>query len=255
MVLVKKKDGSMRFCVDYRRLNEITKADAYPMPRVDDLTDQLGGAKYLSTLDLTRGYWQVPMEATAKEKTAFVTPYGLCQFRVMPFGLNGAPATFQRLMDQVIRGAEDFTGAYLDDLVIFSKTWEEHLGHLRNIFTRLRQANLTAKPKKCQFGMSKCTYLGHVVGGGEVQPEPSMIDAIQNFPARKTKKQVRVFLGLSGYYRKFIPNYSSLAAVLTDLTRKNKPNKVEWTDGCETAFCKLRNALCQTPILRSPDFA
>ena len=254
VVLVKKKDGSMRFCVDYRRLNELSESDAYPMPRVDDLIDQLGGAKYLTTLDLTRGYWQVPVEQASKEKTAFVTPYGLFQFRMMPFGLNGAPATFQRLMDQVIRGAEDFTGAYLDDLVIFSRTWTEHLEHLHDIFTRLRQANLTAKPKKCQFGMARCTYLGHMVGGGEVRPEPSKVEAIRTFPVPTTKKQVRVFLGLSGYYRKFIPNYSSQAAVLTDLTRKNQPTKVEWSAECEGAFHKLRDALCQSPVLRSPDY-
>ena len=141
MVLVKKKDGSMRFCVDYRHLNELSKSDAYPMPRVDDLIAQLGGAKYVTTLDVTRGYWQVPMEQASKEKTAFVTPYGLFQFRMMPFVQN----SFQRLIDQVIRGAEAFTSAYLDDLVIFSRTWMEHLEHLHDILTRLRQANLTAK--------------------------------------------------------------------------------------------------------------
>ena len=194
------------------------------------------------------------MEQESKEKTAFVTPYGLFQFRVMPFGLSGAPSTFQRLMDRIVRGAEHFTGAYLDDLVIFSKTWKDHLQHLRDIFTRLREANLTAKPKKCQFGMARCTYLGHVVGGGEVRPETSKIEAIESFPTPTTKKEVRVFLGLSGYYRKFIPNYSSLAAVLTDLTRKTKPNKVEWSNECADAFRRLRDALYQSPVLRSPDY-
>ena len=137
IVLVKKKDGTFRFCVDYRRLNSVSQVDAYPMPRIDELIDCLGKAKYISTLDLARGYWQVPMAEESRHKTAFTTPYGLYQFRVMPFGLQGAPATFQHMMDTVVRGMESISAAYLDDLVIFSNSFEEHLEHLRRVLERL----------------------------------------------------------------------------------------------------------------------
>ena len=181
IVLVGKKDGGVRLCVDYRKLNAVSKADAYPMPRVDELIDSLGPAKYITTLDLTRGYWQVPVHTESQQKTAFTTPFGLFQFKVMPFGLQGAPATFQRLMDRVLRGLDDFAAAYIDDVVIRSLSWEQHLGHIQQVLERLRKANLTAKPKKCQFGMTECVYLGHLVGNGKVQPESSKIEAIRTF--------------------------------------------------------------------------
>ena len=254
IVLVKKKDGSLRLCVDYRRLNAVSEADPYPMPRIDDLIDNLGGAKFISTLDLTRGYWQVPVSKECQPKTAFVTPFGLYQFTVMPFGLQGAPATFQRLMDRVIQGLGEYSAAYLDDLIVFSHSWTEHLSHLRSVFERLRAAGLTAKAKKCQLGMSQCVYLGHIVGNGQVSPETSKLEAVCSFDIPKTKKQVRVFLGLTRYYRRFIPNYSSIAAPLTDLTKNTEPNTVKWTEGCEGSFQKLKECLCKAPILYSPNF-
>ena len=254
MVLVRKKDGGLRVCVDYRRLNSVSQADAYPMPRIDELIDRLGKARYISTMDLSRGYWQVPVETASRDKTAFATPRGLFQFRVMPFGLHGAPATFQRLMDRVINGLDDFAAAYLDDLIIYSATWKEHLAQLRVVMERLRAAGLTAKPPKCQLGMSRCTYLGHVVGNGLVCPEPSKIQSVETFPTPANKKQVRRFLGLTGYYRKFIPDYAKIAAPLTDLTRKNKPNQVLWTAECDMAFQELKSILCSSPVLASPDF-
>ena len=254
IVLVKKRDGSLRLCVDYRRLNSASTMDAYPMPRIDDLIDQLGKAKYISTLDLTRGYWQVPLEKAVRHKTAFSTPFGLYQFNVMPFGLQGAPATFQRLMDRVLQGLQDFTAAYLDDVIIFSEHWSDHQVHIHKVFERLRAAGLTVKIKKCQFGMSQCHYLGHVVGSGLVQPQPAKIEAVAQFATPQTKKEVRMFLGLTGYYRKFIENYSSIAAPLTDLTKKSAPRKVVWTAGCEQAFQELKKCLCGSPVLRSPDF-
>ena len=254
IVLVKKKDGALRMCVDYRRLNAQSRADAYPMPRIDDLLDRLGSAKFLSTLDLSRGYWQVPMSEDSQAKTAFTTPFGLFQFKVMPFGLQGAPATFQRMMDILLNDVGEYASAYLDDVVIFSRTWEEHLLHLEEILRRLGRAGLTVKTKKCQFGMQQCTYLGHIVGNGEVRPECSKQQAVYDFQTPKTKKQVRTFLGLTGYYRKFIPGYSDTAAVLTDLTRKAGPNRVDWTAQCEQAFRALKNVLCSDAVLKSPDF-
>ena len=254
VVLVRKKDGSVRLCVDYRRLNGVSESDAYPMPRIDELIDKLGKSSFISTIDLTRGYWQVPVAKEDRHKTAFATPYGFYQFNVMPFGLQGAPATFQRLMDQVLQGLEEFSAAYLDDVVIYSETWEEHLEHVRRVLQKLREAGLTVKMKKCQFGMSHCLYLGHMVGSGDVRPEPTKVLAVKAFPVPTTKKQVRVFLGLTGYYRRFIPDYATVAAPLTDLTKKEARNRVIWTTKCANAFQRLKDTLCSAPVLRRPDF-
>ena len=254
IVLVKKKDSSIRLCTDYRRLNAVSRADAYPMPRIDDLVDRLGKAKFITTLDLSRGYWQVPISRESQPKTAFASPFGLFEFRRMPFGLHGAPATFQRMMDRLLWDVGDYAAAYLDDVVIHSTTWEEHLEHVRNILQKLREAGLTVKPTKCQFARSRCAYLGHIVGGGEIRPDERKIQCVKGFATPTHKRQVRAFLGLTGYYRKFIPNYATLAAPLTDLTRKACPNRVAWDDKCETAFNALKTQLCSSPILRSPDF-
>ena len=254
IVLVKKKDGTLRFCVDYQRLNSIAEADAYPMPRVDEMIDRVGRAKFVTTLDLMKGYWQVPLTARTRAKTAFATPFGLYQFRVMPFGLQGAPATFQRLMDSVLRGLEGFSAAYMDDVIIYSETWEDHLRHIDQVLRRIRKAGLTLKMRKCQFAMSEFVYLGHVVGGGLVQPEAAKLEAVRNFATPRTKKEVRAFLGLTGYYRKFIKDFASISAPLSDLTRKNGPNQVEWTPECSAAFNLLKQQMCSTPVLRSPDF-
>ena len=254
IVLVPKKDGTLRMCVDYRKLNAVSEADAYPMPRIDELIDRLGGAKYISTLDLTRGYWQVPVAPESQAKTAFTTPFGLYDFTVMPFGLQGAPATFQRLIDSLLRGVGDYAAAYLDDLVAYSGEWEEHLTHLRTVLERLRGAGLTAKPAKCKLGARQCVYLRHTVGNGEIRPESTKIEAVSNFPRPEMKKEVRAFLGLSGYYRRFIENYSSIALPLTDLTKKSAVNQVKWTPACSTAFQKLKRVLTCAPVLKSPDF-
>ncbi|KAL5496902.1 hypothetical protein EMCRGX_G013275 [Ephydatia muelleri] len=254
VVLITKKNGEIRFCVDYRRLNSISRTDSYPMPRVDELLDRLGSANYISTLDLSWGYWQVPMSAQSRAKTAFVTSYGLFEFNVMPFGLQGAPSTFQRMMDQLLRGLEDCAAAYLDDLVMYNLTWTEHLTSLRKVLERLRTAGLTAKPSKCHFAMKECTYLGHIVGNGQVRPEIEKLAAVEGFPVPKTK-EVRTFLGLTGYYRKFVASYASLAALLTELTKSKAPNNVIWTAHCNQAFKDLKRLLCSSPVLQCPDFS
>ena len=254
MIVVTRQDRPIRLCVDYRRLNTVSKMDAYPMPRIDDLIDGLGKAKYISTIDLTRGYWQVPLSQESREKSAFATPYGLFQFNVMPFGLQGAPATFQRLVDKVLQGCEEYADAYFDDVIDFSETWKAHLVHLREVLTRLRAANLTLRGRKCKFGVSECVYLGHRVGNGMIQPEQSKVDAVRNMVRPGTKKQVRKFLGLTGYYRRFIPNYATIAAPLSDLTRKSLPKSVIWTVECERAFQQIKDCLCSSPVLYNPDF-
>ena len=196
---------------------------------MDGLIDQLGNAQYISTLDLLWGYWQVPMSAGLREKTAFVTPYRLFQFNIMPFGLQRALATFQCMMDQLLQGLEDWTAAYLDDVVVHSVTWNEHTSALRAVLRALKDAGLTAKPSKCRFAIAECIYLGHIVGKG-MRPENCKIAALEAFPTPSTKNEVRTVLGLTGYYRRFIPDYTPMAAPLTELTKKTNPNRVVWNE-------------------------
>ncbi|XP_056605021.1 uncharacterized protein LOC130421252 [Triplophysa dalaica] len=255
IVLVPKTDGSVRFCVDYRKVNAVSKFDAYPMPRIDELLDRLGTARFYSTLDLTKGYWQIPLSPLSKEKTAFTTPFGLHQFVTLPFGLFGAPATFQRLMDRILRPHAAYAAAYLDDIIIYSNDWQRHMQHLRAVLSSLRRAGLTANPKKCAVGRVEVRYLGFHLGHGEVRPQIDKTAAIATAPRPKTKKEVRQFLGLAGYYRRFVPNYSDLTSPLTDLTKKGEPDTVQWTEQCQQGFTQVKAALCGGPLLHAPDFS
>ena len=191
---------------------------------------------------------------TRQAQNCFQFTIWFFQFRVMPFGLQGAPATFQRMMDRLLTGACKFAAAYLDDLVIYSSTWRDHLQHIRFMLQRLQEAGLTVKLCKCQFGMQQCTYLGFVVGSGLLRPEVDKLQAIKQLPIPNTKRDIRAFLGITGYYRKFIANYATVAAPLTDLTKKNFPNLVTWTDCCAKAWQALKDVLCSSPVLKSPDF-
>ncbi|CAM5135205.1 unnamed protein product [Natator depressus] len=181
VVLVPKPDGDICFCVDYRKLNAVTRPDNYPMPRTDELLEKLGWAQFISTLDLTKGYWQVPLDESAKERSAFTTHLGLYEFNILPFGLWNVPATFQRLVDGLLVGLGEYAVAYLDDVAIFSDSWAEHLEHLQKVLV-----------------------LGHQVGQGTISPLQAKVDAIQKWPVPKSKKQVQSFLGLAGYYRQFV---------------------------------------------------
>ena len=254
IVVIRKKDGSNRLCIDYKKLNALTKFDAYPMPRIDEMLDNIGRSKYLTTLDLAKGYWQIPMEETDKEKTAFTSPLGLFQFTTMPFGLSGAPATFQRLMDKVLRGTSGFAGVYLDDIIVYGNTWSEHLKNLEIVLQKVQEAGLTLKLKKCNFGVSECTYLGHRIGRGGVLPENSKVKAIQGMPIPRTKKQVRSFLGMVGYYRRFIPHFATKAEPLTNLTKKGLPEVISWTEETNSSFESLKTDLTQSVMLRNPDY-
>ena len=253
VVLVSKHDSTVRFCVDYRCLNPVSRFDAYPMPRTDDIIDKLGKAKYISTCDLARGHWQIPMEETSKGKSAFVISSGLYQFQTMPFGLHGPLATFQKMMDNILQRTEDFCDARLDDIVIFSNSWYEHLSHLREILERLRQDGLTTNPKKCRFPMAYVNFLGNTVGGGTVEPQTSNILAVQQFSRPKSKTEVKSFQGLTGYYRNFIPEHATIATPLSDLTKKSI-RTFFWSEDCEQAFTKLKQILCSLPVLHNPDF-
>ncbi|XP_057195726.1 uncharacterized protein LOC130557734 [Triplophysa rosa] len=254
IVMVPKQDGTLRFCNDYRKLNEVSSFDGYPMPRVDELLDRLGRARYISTLDLTKGYWQVPLAADAKEKTAFSTPNGHWQYRVLPFGLHGAPATIQRMMNIILRPHQQYAAAYIDDVVIHAESWEAHLERLRRVFDELRRAGLTANPKKCHLGLSEAKFLGYQIGRGLIRPQEKKVEAVRSAARPTTKTQVRAFLGLAGYYRCFIPHFSSIASPLTDLTKKGQPETLVWTAKAEAAFRDLKRALTSSPVLYAPDF-
>ena len=192
IVLVGKPDGSIRFCVDYRKVNDVSRFDAYPMPRVDELLDRLGTARFFSTLDLTKGYWQIPLSPESKEKTAFSAPDGLYQFRTFLFGLFGAPATFQRLMDRVLRPHAAFAAAYLDDVIIHSNSWAQHMRHVGAVLESVRQVGLTANPKKCEIGWAEVRYLGYHLGSGQVRPLVDKTAAIATCPRPKTKKEAQM---------------------------------------------------------------
>ena len=253
VVLVPKKDGSLRFCIDYRRLNAITKKDVYPLPRIDDIFDTLGGAKFFTSLDLASGYWQVELDEDARAKSAFATYQGLFEFTRMPFGLCNAPATFQRIMQLVLAGLEwRHCFVYLDDILVVSRTFEEHIGHLREVFNRLRSAGLRLKPKKCLILRDEVPYLGHVISARGVRPDPSKTEKVQHFPVPYDVTSVRQFIGLASYYRRFVPDFARIAAPLHALTRKNVVFK--WSGACAMAFQQLKEALITAPILACPKF-
>ena len=253
VVCVRKKDNSLRMCVDFRKLNSVTADDVYPIPRIEEIIDALAEAQYISTIDLTKGYYQIPVAKEDRCKTAFITPAGKFEFNRMPFGLKGAPATFQRAMDSLLMDCRLFAASYIDDTIIFSKSWEQHLDHLKEVLQKLRQAGLTAKMRKCIWAARECSFLGHVVGRGRVRPERAKIAAVQEFAQPRTKKDIRSFLGLAGYYRRFLPEFSSTSAVLSDLTRKDQPDKITWTHSHQKAFDNIKAQLAEEPMLWNPD--
>jgi hypothetical protein len=188
VVIVDKKGGDKRICIDFRKLNAITNPDAYPLPRIDDMLESFGQSKWFTTLDLASGYWQVGMKKEDIEKTAFATPFGLYEFLVMPFGLSYAPGTFQCLMNRVLQDfLGDFVSVYLDDVIIYSKeSFEQHIDHIKQVFLALRKANLKIKLKKCHFILPNIYFLRHVVGRDEIKPDPEKINKIKNFPVPTT---------------------------------------------------------------------
>ncbi|KAL7851957.1 hypothetical protein SRHO_G00177420 [Serrasalmus rhombeus] len=265
VVVVQKKDGTIRLCVDYRQLNSKTRKDAYPLPRIDESLDALGGAQFFSTLDLASGYNQVPMAEHDKAKTAFCTPFGLFEFNRMPFGLCNAPSTFQRLMERIF-GDERFQSLllYLDDIVIFSSTFDLHLQRLETVLKRLQQNNLKLKLAKCHFFQSQVKYLGHVISSAGVATDPEKIKAVSEWERPRTVTQLRSFLGFASYYRRFVEGFAKhasplhrLVAVLQGGKRKvkSKPLEGHWSEACEEAFKSLKSKLVCAPVLGYADFS
>ena len=254
IVLVTKKNGSTRFCVDYRKLNAATRKDAYPLPRIDDTLDTLGNSKWFSTLDLISGYWQVQVDPRDREKTAFSTPDGHFEFKVLPFGLCNAPATFQRLMDLVLSGLQwSRCLVYLDDVIIVGKDFAEHLQNLQAVFRRLQSAGLKLQPAKCAFLRKEVNYLGHVVSENGVSTDPSKTDKVAKWPVPNSAKDVKRFLGFASYYRRFIRNFATIAKPLHRLTERTA--EFRWTAQCQDAFEELRRRLISAPVLAFPDFS
>ncbi|GJU42668.1 reverse transcriptase domain-containing protein [Tanacetum coccineum] len=252
VLFVKKKDGSMRMCIDYRELNKLTIKNRYPLPRIDDLFDQLQGACCFSKIDLRSGYHQLRVREEDIPKTAFRTRYGHFEFTVMPFGLTNAPAIFMDLMNRVCKPYLDkFVIVFIDDILIYSKSEEEHEVHLKTILDLLEKEKLYAKFSKCEFWLKEVQFLGHVVNRDGIHMDPSKVESVKNWKTPESSTEIRSFLGLAGYYRRFIKNFSKIAKPLTLLTQKNKA--YVWGDKQDEAFQILKEKLCNAPVLALPD--
>ncbi|KAH0757840.1 hypothetical protein KY290_021333 [Solanum tuberosum] len=252
VLFVKKKDGSLRMCIDYRQLNKVTIKNKYPIPRIDDLFDQLQGASHFSKIDLRSGYHQLRVRDRDIPKTAFRTRYGHYEFVVMSFGLTNAPAAFMDLMNRVFKQyLYLFVIVFIDDIIIYSRNEEEHASHLRVVLQTLKDHQLFAKFNKCEFWLQSVAFLGHIVTSEGIRVDSQKIEAVKQWPRPTSATDIRSFLGLAGYYRRFVEGFSSIASPLTKLTQKKV--KFQWSDDCEKSFAELKTRLTTTPVLTLPE--
>lgn len=256
VLIVKKPNGENRLCLDSRQLNKVTKRDSYPLPRVSAIIDNLKNARYLSTIDLKSAFWQIPLDDNSKEKTAFaVNGRGLFQFKVMPFGLVNASQSQQRLMDILFQSHEDKIWAYLDDIIVCSETFEEHIKLLRQVTATLKRANLTINLSKCKFARSSLRYLGYIIDQDGLRTDPEKVSAILKFPRPKNVTELKRFIGLASWYRRFVKNFSLIAAPLHNLTKGNTKRTFVWPQEAEEAFISLKTLLTTTPVMSCPDYS
>ncbi|GFS80691.1 retrovirus-related Pol polyprotein from transposon 297 [Trichonephila clavipes] len=255
MILVEVAGKEPRPCIDYRKLNGIIRTEYFPLPNIEERVEKVSAAKFITVLDLSKGYWQIPLSKTAQRYAAFCTSFGTYRPLRMSFGLKNAPYFFSKLMAELLNGLEDFVVPYLDDIAIFSDTWESHIKHMETVLQRIKRAKLTIKPSKCKFAQQNVKFLGHIVGQGFRTPSEIKVQAVLEFPTPRTKTQIRAFLGLAGYYQKYINLFSVIAAPLTDaLKGRAKKGEITWTTECENAFRELKGKLIDKPVLYAPNF-
>lgn len=253
LLLVKKSDGSWRTVIDYRKVNAQMVPDSYPMPRIDDMLDNLHGAKYFSKLDMTDGFWQIGLDERSREWTGFATRSKFWRWKVLPMGIMNSPSAFQRAMDQVLGELKwKCVMCYVDDLIIFSETLEDHLKHIRQVLQKLKDFGICAKLSKCQFGVEELKFLGHIVGKKGMHPDPEKTRAVQQMVPPKDAKAVSRFLGMAGFYRKYIQNFAARTGNLRELMKKDK--EYIWSKGCQKEFEDIKEALTSGPVMVYPDY-
>ena len=251
IILVKKKDNTTRFVCNFRKLNDVTKKDTYLLPHIRDVIDKMAGAVYWTTLDAASAYWSMPLKEEDKEKTAFSVPRGKFEFNVTPYGLCNAGASYQRLMDICLSGLPaERTLAYMDDIAIFSRTFDEHLKDIEAVFSRLRNTGITLKQSKCAFAKESVEFLGYELSMAGIKPQKRLTDTIHDFERPATKKDLKRFLGLAGFYRNFIKDFAEISKPLNKLTSEQVV--YQWNPSCERAFISLKNELCSEPTLAFP---
>ncbi|MCO5596258.1 hypothetical protein L7F22_050318 [Adiantum nelumboides] len=253
VLLVQKKDGSYRMCVDYRALNKSTIKNRFPVPRIEDIFDRLQGSSYYSRIELKSGYHQIRIVPEDIHKTAFRTTFGLYEFLVMPFGLTNAPATFNRMMDRIFRPHRSYTGVFFDDIIVYSKTLEEHKEHLKKVFEELHRNKLFINGKKSEFFLQEIRYLGHIISKDGIKMDPEKLKVIEEWPQPKNLHELQSFIGMCAYYRRFIEKFSVIPGPLHDLTKKKV--KFQWTDKEEKAFKTLKSKLVSESLLKLPDLS
>ncbi|GFV70252.1 retrovirus-related Pol polyprotein from transposon 297 [Trichonephila clavipes] len=253
MILVEVAGKEPRPCIDYRKLNGIIRTEYFPLPNIEERVEKVSAAKFITVLDLSKRYWQIPLSKTAQRYAAFCTSFGT--YRMSFGGLKNAPYFFSKLMAELLNGLEDFVVPFLDDIAIFSDTWESHIKHMETVLQRIKRAKLTIKPSKCKFAQQNVKFLGHIVGQGFRTPSEIKIQAVLEFPTPRTKTQIRAFLGIAGYYQKYINLFSVIAAPLMDaLKGRAKKGEIKWMTECENAFRELKGKLIDKPVLYAPNF-